>query len=155
MCQRIDTHDATEIWLHGLSEESFDRACPNCGQAVDPERVEDPDEDAGILLCPDCGAELPWSALEDLPKDDWFNWACLEKTDYDERSCFDEPKQKALSLCVSLADPRGADVGLEITRTKSGEVLVKVENREGTTYFPYVSTSIEGSYTVIRFGPRA
>jgi hypothetical protein len=59
--------------------------------------------------------------------------------------------QKALSLAVSLADPRGADVGLEITRTSTGDVLVKVDNRESFTYYKYAGTTIQGSYTVVRF----
>jgi hypothetical protein len=153
MCNRNEVRNDDESWLHGVSGESQDRQCPNCGQALDPERIEPPGEEDGLLLCPDCGAELPWESAEELPADDWFNWACLERIDYAERSCFDEPRQKALSLSVSLADPRGADVSLEVSRTRSGDVLVKVVNQD-FTYYPYVSTSIEGSYTVIRFRPR-
>lgn len=154
MCDPDDTASADELWLHGVSGESPERQCPNCGEPLDPERIEPPDEKDGFLVCPDCRAELPWEGIEDVPADDWFNWACLERTDYAERSCFDEPRQKALGLSVSVADPRGADVSLEVSRTRSGDVLVKVVNQESFTYYPYVSTTIEGSYTVIRFRHR-
>ncbi len=146
-----DESEHTELWLHGTSDEDLDRQCPNCGAAVDLERLRPPEETDELLLCPECGAELPWRSIEEIPQNDWFNWACLEKEDYTERSCFDEPVQKALSLAVSLADPRGADVGLEITRTSTGDVLVKVDNRENFTYYKYAGTTIEGSYTVVRF----
>lgn len=149
--ERIETYDAREIWLHGICDEHPDRQCPNCSEPIDTDRLEEPDPNERLLLCPDCGAELPYGSIEDVPISDWFNWACLEKVRYDERPCFEEPEQSALRLGVSVADPRGADIGLEITQTQSGTVLVKVENRESFTYCRHAGTSVEGSYTVIRF----
>jgi hypothetical protein len=151
MDERIETDEATEIWMYGRSDEHPDRHCPNCDEPIDVEQRTIPDTEDELLLCPECGAQLPWCAIEDVPVNDWFNWVCLEKKDYAARKCFDEPKQKALRLDVSLTDPRGGDVGLEITRTCSGDVLVKVENRESFTYFTHAGTSTEGSYTVVRF----
>ncbi len=148
-----DDEDPNELWLHGVSDEHPDRQCPNCGSAIDVDLLQEPEENKGILLCPECHAELPWSSIAEVPRNDWFNWACLEKEDHPARECFDEPDQKALSLTVSLADPRGADVDLEVTSTKSGDVLVKVHNRESLTYYRYVGTTTEGSYTVVRFRP--
>ena len=139
-----------EVWIHGCDSESSDRQCPACGVAVDKGLLAQSDVAGGPLLCPECQEELPWTSVEEIPDDDWFNWACLELTDYRARDCFKEPGQRALSLAVSLADPRGADLGLEITKTKDSDVLVKVENRT-CSYFPYVTTTVEGSYTVIRF----
>jgi hypothetical protein len=46
--------------LDGTPHERLDPCCPNCGSAVDVEQVRVPDEDLGLLVCPDCGAELPW-----------------------------------------------------------------------------------------------
>ena len=140
-----------EVWIHGRDEESGDRQCPNCGNAVDPALLTEPEGENGVLLCPECQAELPWTSVRDIPVDDWFNWACLERITYPARSCFHEPDQRALSLAVSLADPRGADLGLEISKTEDGDILVKVDNREGLTYYPYVGTKVEGSYTLVRF----
>lgn len=154
MCERIDAHDASEIWLYGIDDEHPDRCCSNCGNPIDTDRLQEPDDESGLLLCPECGAELPWSRVSDVPTNDWFNWACLEKEDYPARPCFDEPEQRSLSLAVSLADPRGADVGLEVTRTTAGDILVKVENRESFTYYTHVATTTEGSYTVVRFRRR-
>ncbi len=151
MDDRIDTYEASEIWLHGINDEHPDRQCPNCSEPIDRDRLVHPEDNGGMLLCPECHAELPWDSLEDIPFSDWFNWACLEKLDYEKRKCFDEPKQRALRLSVSVADPRGGDIGLEITKTTGREFLVKVVNHEGMTYAPYVGTSIEGSYTVVRF----
>ena len=151
--ERIETHDAREIWLHGTDDEHPDRQCPNCSEPIETDRLEEPDPDDGLMLCPDCGAELPYGAIKDVPISDWFNWVCLEKIPYDERPCFEEPTQAALRLGVSLADPRGSDVGLEITQTKTGVILVKVENRTNFTYYPHIGTSVEGSYTVVRFKP--
>lgn len=151
---RIETYDAMELWLHGVSDEHPDRRCPNCSETIDLERLVAPDEPGDLLLCPECGAELPWGSLGDVPTNDWFNWACLEKVEYDERQCFDEPTQNTLRLNLSLMDPRGSDVGLELTRTTSGDVLVKVDNCESFTYHPYVGTTVEGSYTVVRFRRR-
>ena len=151
--ERIETYDASEIWMHGMSDEHPDRQCPNCSSAVDLDRLEKPNPDDGLILCPECGAELPWGALGDIPVNDWFNWACLQKTDYKARECFGEPEQRALRLDVSVADPRGGDVGLEITRDCKGNVLVKVENRESFTYYRHTGTTKEGSYTVVRFEP--
>lgn len=148
-----DDEESNELWLHGVSDEHPDRQCPNCGRAIDVDLLQEPEEEHGLLLCPECHAELPWASISEVPRNDWFNWACLEKEDYPARECFDEPDQKALSLTVSLADPRGADVDLDITSTKTGDVLVKVHNRESFTYYRHVGTTIEGSYTVVRFRP--
>lgn len=151
--ERIETQ-AREVWLYGIDDEHPDRLCPNCDMPIDVERLEPPASTGELLLCPDCGAELPFGSIDDVPVNDWFNWACVEKTKYPERECFDEPRQRAIRLCVSLADPRGADVSLELTQDRKGQVLVKVENSETFTYYPYVSTEIEGSYTVVRFRRR-
>ena len=150
---RIETYDARELWMHGLSEDHSDSQCPNCGSTIDVERLEPPEDDQ-LLTCPDCAAELPWTALEDVPVSGWFNWACLQKVEYRQRECFDEPDQEALRLDVSVADPRGSDVGIEITRDRCGVVLVKIENRESLTYYPHAGSEVEGSYTVARFEPR-
>lgn len=145
-----DEETNKEVWIHGRDGESPDRQCPSCSAAVDKDLLTEPEVAGGPMLCPECHEELPWTSVRDVPDDDWFNWACLEMTDYRERECFKEPEQRALSLAISLADPRGADVCLEITKTKDGDVLVKVVN--GThSYYPYVTTTVEGSYTVVRF----
>jgi len=82
MCEKekIETHSARERWLHGSSDEYPDRLCPNCDCPIDIERIEDPESNDGLLLCPRCRAELPWGAIDDVPTNDWFNWVCLEKT---------------------------------------------------------------------------
>lgn len=154
MEELIETWDACELILHGLSDDHPDRQCFNCGDAIDVDRIEKPEQNNGLLLCPECGAELPWDTVREVPRNDWFNWASLEKTDYPERPCFKEPSQHALRLAISVADPRGADSGLAVTETSSGEVLVKVENRHGMTYAPHTGTTVEGSYTVVRFARR-
>ena len=151
--KRIESYEAEEMWMHGMCDEHPDRQCPNCSVPVDRDRIEEPDPDDGLLLCPECGAELPWEAIAEVPANDWFNWACLQKLEYAARACFDEPEQRALRLDVSAADPRGGDVGLEITKDSSGNIVVKVENRESFTYYRYVDTTKEGSYTVVRFEP--
>lgn len=148
-----EEQDPDQLWLHGVSDEHLDRQCPNCGKPIDLDLLQQPEDEPGIILCPECQAELPWGSLEDIPRNDWFNWACLEKEDYPARDCFAEPTQKALSLSVSLNDPRGADVDLEITTTSSGDVLVKVHNRDTGSYYRWTDTSIEGSYTIVRFRP--
>ncbi len=147
-------HECDEAWLWGVDEDDPERQCPNCGEAVQVEQLAPPATTGGLLLCPECQAELPWGAIEDVPVTDWFNWAKLTREAYEERPCFSEPFQRALSLWLSAADPRGADVSLEITRDRRGDILVKVVNSESLTYFPYAGTSIEGSYTVVRFSSR-
>jgi len=154
MEDRIETHEAKEVWMYGISDDSPDRWCPNCDNPIDVGRLREPDATGGLLLCPECAAELPWGSLEDVPGADWFNWACLEKTEYPERACFDEPTQRAIRLDVSASDPRGGDIGMEVTRTCAGDLLIKVENRQSFTYYHHVGTSVEGSYTVIRFRRR-
>ena len=133
-----DDQDPNELWLHGVSDEHPDRQCPNCGCAIDVDRLKEPDEDKGILLCPECHAELPWSSITDVPRNDWFNWACLEKEDYPARECFDEPDQKALSITVSLADPARRRCRPRHHQHHDGDVLVKVHNREAS---PTTATS--------------
>jgi len=61
--ERIETFDAREIWLHGISDEHPDRQCPNCSEPIDTDRLEEPDPEERLLLCPDCGAELPFGAV--------------------------------------------------------------------------------------------
>jgi hypothetical protein len=147
----IETWDASQLVMYGLSDDHPDRQCFNCGDAIDVDRIEEPERTGGLLLCPECGAVLPWDTVGEIPRNDWFNWARLEKAGYAERECFNEPDQRALRLDVSIADPRGGDIGLEVTETSDGDVLVKVENRQGMTYAPHAGTTIEGSYTVVRF----
>lgn len=142
--------EENKVEIHGLSDESFERMCSYCGCALDKEEI-----DKEALRCPHCNEELPYQEYEDIPDNDWFNWVWLEKQDYDARRCFDEPKQKSLRLMISCADPRGADIALEITRDNKNQILVKVENSTGFTYFPYQSTEIQGSYTVVTFKQRS
>jgi hypothetical protein len=149
-----ETWEACQLVMYGLSDDHPDRQCFNCGDDIDVDRIKDRDRTGGLLLCPECGVELPWDTDRDVPRNDWFNWARLEKTEYAPRPCFDEPAQQALRLDVSIADPRGGDIGLEVTETSSGDVLVKVENRRGMTYAPHLGTTVKGSYTVVRFAQR-
>jgi endogenous inhibitor of DNA gyrase (YacG/DUF329 family) len=72
-----DDQDPNELWLHGVSDEHPDRHCPNCGSAIDVDSLQEPDEEHGLLLCPECHAELPWASISEVAKNDWFNWACL------------------------------------------------------------------------------
>lgn len=66
--------------LDGTPTERLDPCCPNCSEPVDVERVRVPDEDLGLLVCPDCGAELPWdtyagAALATLDTRTWLRHA--------------------------------------------------------------------------------
>ena len=52
----IETWDARELILYGLSDEHPDRQCFNCGDPIDVDRIEAPERTGGLLLCPECGA---------------------------------------------------------------------------------------------------
>jgi hypothetical protein len=143
-----------EAWLYGLSDDSEERSCSNCGYVLLREELTRAG-DNGMLVCPHCNEETQYSAPEEVPEKDWFQWAVLEKEPYKARECFDEPEQMALMLELSCVDPRGSDISLEITRTSKEEILIKVVNRNGMTYRPHKDTQIIGSYTVIRFGTGA
>ena len=149
MCNDDET-EHTELWLHGTSDEDLDRHARPWSRSG-PREAPATRGDRRTVALPRVRRRVALAVDRGDPHNDWFNWACLEKEDHMARPCFDEPEQKALSLAVSLADPRGADVGLEITRTSTGDVLVKFDNRESFTYYKYAGTTIEGSYTVVRF----
>ena len=59
MDDRIETDEATEIWMHGISDEHPDRLCPSCDELIDVERLRDPEADGRWLMCPECGDPLP------------------------------------------------------------------------------------------------
>ena len=133
-----------EMILHGQVEDSPE--CKHCGCLLDLANKPQ--------ICPHCKNDLAYQEYENIPESDWFNWVSLEKQDYEAVKCFDEPKQKSLRFIISCSDPRGADIALEVTRDNKDQILVKVENNTGFTYFPYQSTEIKGSYTVVTFKQR-
>jgi len=153
MCEAIEvTSETEEVWIHGVDDEHFERRCPACDYPIEKDDIR---KSKKCPHCPECKAELPYQTIDDIPDNDWYNWLHLIKLDYDPRKCFDELKQKAIRLTASLADPRGSDIALEITKNTKGQILIKVENNKSLTYYPYQGTEIEGSYTVITFGERS
>lgn len=136
-----------KLIIQGQVEDSPE--CKYCGCLLNFEKIREP------LICPHCKSELPYQEYENIPESDWFNWASLKKQDYEAVDCFDEPKQKSIRLVISCSDPRGADIALEITKDNKNQILVKVENSAGFTYFPYQSTEIKDSYTVVTFRQRS
>jgi hypothetical protein len=133
-----------KLMLHGQTEDSPE--CEFCGCLLDLEKFKN-----GPLICPRCERELSGQRYKNLFEGDWFNWVSLDKQDYDAVKCFNEPNQKSLHLAISCSDPRGSDIALEVTRDNNDQILVKVKNNTGFTYFPYQSTEIKENYTVVTF----